>query len=324
MARYTEAEKAENAAVKVKGLPGPWAGHSALGGLGLIRRGIQQVLAGPGPETAPRALLPTGGSQGNAGAIRRAPTTGRIGRGGLASGVQEVAAAPWQEAYADPRHGGMVSRTGDQMASNSTLTKYDRHIMAKSGTERQQAHPDSTRGDGYSPLADGPARPSYMMVHRTYNATYGTTGTRFLDNSAPKARTVDSMGRPQPLGTQDGSPWTSKWGGAPGLTHIYGVRGSTGTVGPAAGSPQDAPQKIRGGAPHGLHTKSQSNRALTQSRSKSTPQQVRRRPQLVANSKQAGQSYSQTVQHLGGPPSTVPRVPGRPLPGAAGRITRRG
>lgn len=321
MARYTEAEKAENAAVKIKGLPGPWAPHP-LGAL--IRRGVQQALAGPGPEVRGRALLPTGGGQGNAAAIRRAPTSGRFGRGGLASGVQEVAAAPWQEAYADPRHGGLSSRTGDQMASNSALSKYDRHIMAKSGTEKQQAHPDSTRGDGYSPLADGPARPSYMMVHRQYTATYGNTGTRFLDNTAQQAVTTDSMGRPQPLGTQDGSPWTPKWGGAPGLTHVYGVRGSSGAQGPAMGSPQDAPQKLRGGPPHGLHAQSQNSRATSQARSKSTPQQVRRRPQLVANSKQAGQSYSQTVQHLGGPPSSVPKTAGRPLPGMAGRMARRG
>ncbi len=320
-AKYTQAEKAENAAVAASGLPGPWAPHP-LGAL--FRRGIQRALSGAGPEQGPRALNPTGGSQGNAGVVRGAPTGGRWGRGGLASGVQEVAAAPWQEAYADPRHGGMSSRTGDQMASNSALTVYDRHIMAKSGTERQQAHPDSTGGQGYSPLADGPARPSYMMVHRTYSKTYGNDGTRFLDNTAPKAVTHDSYGRPQPLGTQDGSPWSTKWGGAPGLTHVYGVRGSAGAQGPAAGSDQDAPQKLRNGPPAGLHARSQSNRALTQARSRSTPQQVRRRPQLVANSKQAGQSYSQTVQHLGGPPSVVPRQAGRPLPGPMGRVTRRG
>jgi hypothetical protein len=321
MVAYTQAERDENYQVAQRGLPGPWSPHPLRA---LFRRGIQKSLSGAGPEPAPRALNPTGGSQGNAGLLRGAPRGGRIGRGGLASGVQEVAAAPWQEAYADPRHGGTVSRTGDTMATNGSLIRYDRHIMAKTGSERQQAHPDSTRGDGYSPLADGAVRPSYMMVHRTYNTTYGNTGTRFLDNPGPFARTTDQHGRPQPLGIQDGSPWSTKAGGAPGLTHIYGVRGVTGAVGPAPGSPQDGPQKIRGGNPHGLHSRPQSNRQLTQRRQHSTPQQARRRPQLIANSQQAGQSYSQTVQHLGQPPRPAPRQAGRPLPGAAGRVTGRG
>jgi hypothetical protein len=324
MARYSQAQQAENAAVKASGLPGPWGPHP-LGQL--FRRGIQRCLQGDGPEARRdmRALLPTGGSQGNAGVVRGAPRTGRIGRGGLASGVQQVAAAPYQEAYADPRHGGNVSRLGGYVGlTNGSTIRYDRHIMAKTGTERQQAHPDSTRGDGYSPLADGPARPSFMMVHRVYNPTYGNTGTRFLDNSGPFALTKDNRGEPRFLGTQDGSPYTTKWGGAPGLTHVYGVRGSSGAVGPAMGSPQDAPQKIRGGVPHGLHSRPQSNRAITQARFKATPQQARRRPQLLANSQQAGQSYSQTVQHLGQPPRPVPRIAGRALPGMTGKVMRRG
>lgn len=324
MVTYTQAQQAENAAVREKGLPGPWGPHP-LGQL--FRRGIQKCLSGDGPEphSQQRALLPTGGSQGNAGYTRGAPRGGRIGRGGLASGVQQVAAAPWQEAYADPRHGGLTSRMGGYVGgTNASLIQYDRHIMAKTGTERQQAHPDSTRGDGYSPLADGPARPSYMMVHRVYNPTYGNTGTRFLDNKGPFALTRDNRGMARFLGIQDGSPWTTKWGGAPGLTHVYGVRGSTGAVGPQMGTPQDAPQKIRGGVPHGMHSQPTPNRTFTQARYKGTPQQARRRPQLLANSQRAGQSYSQTVQHLGQAPRPTPKIQGRPLPGVAGRVVRRG
>lgn len=325
MARYSQAQKDENAQVAKTGLPGPWAPHR-LGGV--FRRGIQQSLQGDGPQNqrGARALLPTGGSQGNAGFVRGAPRTGRIGRGGLGWGVQEVAAAPYQEAYADPRHGGTVSRLGGYLgAAFGSTIRHDRHIMAKSGSERQQAHPDSTRGEGYSPLADGPARPAYMMVHRTYNPTYGNTGTRFLDNSGPFAMTNDSRGNPRFIGIQDGSPYTTKWGGAPGLTHVYGVRGNTGAVGPELGTPMDAPQKVRGGLPHGLHTKPLPNRALTQSRYKGTPQQARRRPQLLANSQRAGQSYSQTVQHLGQAPRPTPKVASaRALPGLAGKLVRRG
>lgn len=324
MVAYTQAQQAENAAVKASGLPGPWGPHALLG---VFRRGIQTCLQGSGaePRQMQRALLPTGGSQGNAGYTRGAPRGGRIGRGGLASGVQQVAAAPWQEAYADPRHGGLTSRMGGYVGgTNASLIRHDRHIMAKSGTEKQQAHPDSPRGDGYSPLADGPARPSYMMVHRTYNPTYGNTGTRFLDNSGPFATTRDSRGNTRYLGTQDGSPWSTKWGGAPGLTHVYGVRGASGAIGPQAGTPQDAPQKIRGGMPHGLHSRPTPNRAITQARYKRTPQQKTNWPQLIANSQRAGQSYSQTVQHLGQAPRPVPRIQGRPLPGGIGRLMGRG
>lgn len=322
MVAYTQAQQQEIANVQARGLPGPWGPHALVG---LFRRGIQRSLQGAGPEVSPRALLPTGGAQGNAGYLRGAPRGGRIGRGGLASGVQEVAAAPWQEAYADPRHGGLTSRMGEYVGgTNASLIRHDRHIMAKTGTEKQQAHPDSTRGDGYSPLADGPARPAYMMVHRTYNPTYGNTGTRFLDNQGPFAQTRDSRGNPQYLGTQDGSPYSTKWGGAPGLTHVYGVRGITGAQGPQLGSPQDAPQKIRGGNAHGLHSRPIPNRAFTQSRYKATPQQARRRPQLLANSQRAGQSYSQTVQHVGQPPRPTPKIQGRPLPGGMGKLVRRG
>lgn len=282
------------------------------------RLGQRASLKNTMPETAPRRLLPTGGGQGNA-FLRGAPTAGRRGDGGHASGVQEVQAAPYQERDADPRHGGTANRLG-RVYQNESLIAYDRHLYANTGTERQQAHPDSTRGDGLSPLADGPVRPSYGLVHRTLNPRYGTTGTRFLDNRGPFATTTTSDGRVHPLGIQDGSPWTAKFGGTPGLTHVYGVRGAAGAVGPPVGSPGDGPQKIRGGMPHGLHSRIPKNKQLTRARFDKTPQQSQSRRSRPANSKIAGQSYSQTVQHQDSTTITrLPRVDGGRRPGMSGR-----
>jgi hypothetical protein len=270
------------------------------------------------PAPARRSLLPTGGGQGNA-FLYGAPTGGRPGAGGMVAGVQDVAAAPYQEAYADPRHGGTVNRLGQPYQNESGIV-YDRHIYANTGTEKQQAHPDSTRGEGLSPLADGPVRPSYGTVHRTLNPRYGTTGTRFLDNNGPFATTTTNDGRAYGLGIQDGSPWTTHNGGTPGLTHVYGVRGLAGLQGPELGSPQDGPQKIRGGVPHGLHTRTPSNAELLAARRRKTAQQTQTRRQRPANSKIAGQSYSQTVQHQDQTQITrLPRIPSGHQPGMAGR-----
>lgn len=281
--------------------------------------GQRASLKNQAPEASPRRLMPTGGSQGNA-MLRGAPSGGRPGTGGKASGVQDVAAtAPYLEAYADPRHGGTTNRLGNVYQNGSTIVR-DRHVYANVGTEKQQAHPDSTRGEGLSPLADGPVRPSYGMVHRALAPRYGNTGTRFLDNPGPFAQTATSDGRTMGLGIQDGSPWTSKFGGTPGLTHVYGLRGLSGLVGPELGAPGDGPQKIRGGRPHGLHTKIQSDAVLRAARRRKTPQRQPSRVSRPANSKIAGQSYSQTVQHQDSDQITrLPRVESGRLPGMHGK-----
>jgi|SRR5712664_658308 len=317
------AQQAEAAVAIQKGPPGPWATHPMGRLLGRLPRAS---LAGPAPEPRPaqRARLPTGGSQGNAGLVRGAPTAGPAYGGGRHSGSQECLPAPFQEASADPRHGGSISRTGPAF-QNGTGIVYDRHIMAKTGTERQQAHPGATGGQGLSPLADGPVRPVHMQVNRVLAPRYGNTGTRHLDNQGPFARTLDNAGRPQPLGIQDGSPWSHKYGGTPGLTHVVGVRGTSGVNSPAApGDPGDGKQLVRGGVPHGMHSHAQPNAELRTKRVASTPQQKRNRRSLPKNSSRAGQSWSQNAQHLGGPahpvPSTSSRLPG----GHTGRVMGRG
>lgn len=316
--RLSPAQQAEAAEAVQKGPPGPWETHGVTRMLGRVPRGS---LAGPARETRPRALLPTGGSQGNAGYIRGAPTAGVPYGGGRHDGTQ--APVPVPNGSRNPRDYGTFSRTGPAFHNGRTIV-YDRHVMAKTGTERQRAHPGSTNGQGLSPLADGPVRPVYMLVHRAYNPTYGNTGTRHLDNSGPFARTTDSEGRPQPLGIQDGSPWSRKYGGTPGLTFIQGMRGTAGVVSPAApGDPGDGPQLVRGGVPHGLHSHAQPNAELRTRRMASTPQQRRTRRSLPKNSSRAGQSWSQNAQRLGGPATPAPTTSSR-LPGQTGRAVRRG
>jgi hypothetical protein len=317
--RLSPAQQAEAAVAIAKGPPGPWATH-AMGRL--LGRGPRPSLAGPAPEgQAARRLLPTGGSQGNAGHIRGAPTAGPGYGGGRHDGT--YCAIPEPTGGRGSRDYGTFSRTGPAFHNGSTIV-YDRHIMAKTGTERQQAHPDATGGQGLSPLADGPVRPVHMQVNRVMAPRYGNTSTRRLDNQGPFAVTRDSAGRAQPLGIQDGSPWSRKYGGTPGLTYITGMRGSAGVVSPAEpDAPGDGPQLIRGGSAHGLHSHSQPNAELRTKRIAATPQQRRPRRSLPKNASRAGQAWSQNAQQLGGQARPVPRTPGR-LPGQAGRVMGRG
>lgn len=302
----------------VPGTPGPWATH-AVGRL--LGRRSRASLAGPYPEQGGRALLPTGGSQGNAGLIRGAPTTGPGYGGGRHAGTQYAVPEP---GGGHARDYGTRSRTGGAFDDPVGSIRYDRHIMAKTGTETQQAHPDSTNGQGNSPLADGPVRPVHMMVNRVMARRYGNTSTRHTDNNGPFATTTDSDGRRQPLGIQDGSPWSRVYGGTPGLTHVVGVRGTRGVNSPVpAGAPGDGPQLVRGGAPHGLHSHAQPDAELRTKRSRATPQQKRTRRSLPANSARSGQSWSQNAQHLGGRANPVPKMSGG-LPGPQNGRLRRG
>jgi hypothetical protein len=323
-ALMSPAQRAEAAQVALKGTPGPWLTH-AQGRL-RSRPAGRASLAGPAPQprSEMRSPLPTGGGQGNAGLIRGAPTTGAIYGGGRHDSAQYPVPVP-SSGTGGARDYTTRSRTGLAFAYGHTIA-YDRHIMAKTGTERQRAHPDSTGGQGLSPLADGPVRPAYLMVSRVLAPRYGNNGTRHLDNNGPFAATTGSDGRRQPLGTQDGSPSSAKYGGTPGLTHIYGVRGTAGVVSPVPrGAPGDGPQRIRGGAPHGLHSHAQPNAELRTRRAASTPQQRPTRRSLPANSARSGQSWSQNVQHLAqaGHPVPVAKQAGR-LPGNTGGRLRRG
>jgi len=331
--RLSQAQTAEAMAVRASGPPGPWATHAITRRMG---RQPRTRLSGAWPAAAdervygtpahheggPRTADPwpvSGGSQGNAGLIRGAPTGGVPYGGGRHDGTQYPIPEP--NGSRNPRDYSAMSRTGPAFHNSSTIA-YDRHIMTKTGTETQQAHPDSPNGQGLAPLADGPVRPVHYMVNRVMAPRYGNTGTRHLDNTGPFTTTTDNLGRPQPLGTQAGSPWTRKWGGTPGLTYIQGMRGTAGVVSPVAvGAPGDGPQMIRGGQAHGLHSRSQPDHELIGRRYAMTPQQRRGRRSLPRNSARSGQSWSMNAQQLGGQPRPAPSVSGT-LPGPSSRLGR--
>jgi len=165
----------------------------------------------------------------------------------------------------------------------------DRHVWAQTGRELS-----GRQSGGHDPMLDGPVRPSFNVLQRTWSKWSGTDQTRNLDDLAAP-RPVNGQGKW--TGTQ-GDAWTTIYGGTPGLYLPYGSRG-TGFVS-TQGEGVDGPQRIEGGAPHGLHTMTAAPMRARNARSRRTPQMVPGRVDRLANSKQAGQSYSQTTRHQGG------------------------
>ena len=212
-----------------------------------------------------------------------------------------------------PDHLLLRSRT--PAYQNNRLVLRDRHVLERRGygtTSPARQQPASGRPN---PQADGPPRPSYGMINRTLSWQIGTDGTRNLDNDAPHATTM-AGDRVFPLGNQGSSPWERVHGGTPGLYRPYGARGRV--LGPEPrvvaqpggpyragvvlnpGSPQDGPQKVHGGLPHGLHSQTMPPLATTMDRRANTVQMRPGRQGRPSNSRIAGQSYSQTVVHQDG------------------------
>ncbi len=209
------------------------------------------------------------------------------------------------------------------------LQARDRHPYLDAGTSKKNAQ-ESNSGVP-NPLHSGPARPSLRVVARQETWLIGTDHTRWEDNDAPKAITVVGPGiaadartavetRTYPLGTQ-GDPWTKVYGGTRSLYRPYGARGYV--EGPPIGSPLDGPQSIKGGAPHGRHSPTIPAHVQTRARYSAVPQMVPGRNLRPANSKIAGQSYSQTVVHQGGDtPNPMPTQDTARQPGLGSRFGR--
>lgn len=190
--------------------------------------------------------------------------------------------------------------------SNDKLIAYDRHGMMKVGYE------NSGRNSGQTdPPIDGPARPSLWLVQRTINYQQGTDTTGATDDlSRDFTRNAEGMY----IGEQ-GSGWSSVYGGTPGLYQEYGsyagiapdtpgydpVTGETqGIVSPVGqGQPGDGPHKVWAGPPHGLHSPTLPTYSQTIGRYMAIPQMARPRIDRPSNSPIAGQSYSQTVAPQG-------------------------
>jgi hypothetical protein len=248
--------------------------------------------------------------------------------------------------------------------ADGRLTVRERGIITMRGTSKLSAR-GSISGIP-NPQESGPPVPQYLMDSRTESWQIGTDHTVQEDNAGPFAATatfaIDSEAAPQnkapaamldyqagrkyPLGNQ-GDPWTTVWGGTPHLTRDYGARGPipggpaprqfalpgdgsgarTGTM-IVDGVPEDGPQKIRGGVPHGRHSPSANGTLWTGARLGSIPLQKPPRVDRPNPSRIAGQSMSQLYPVEGNPKSArTPRLSkaavGRQA-GITGRFTGRG
>ena len=227
---------------------------------------------------------------------------------------------------------GLAART--PAYANGLKIARDRHILERTGTTKTSRLRNMLNPGFPNPEADGPARPAAEMLNRTISWQVGTDHASFLDNDAPHASTIAGARR-FPLGTQDGTV-RPRFGGTPGLYRPYGARGVV--FGPPPrivaeaggpylagkvldpGSVQDGPQLVDGGAPHGLHSATVPPSKVTRGRYRATKQMRPGRQDRPANSRIAGQSYSQTVvpqSGVGGGP--LPRINGGRQPGLNSR-----
>ena len=190
---------------------------------------------------------------------------------------------------------------------NDKLVTRDRHAFFKVGYE------NSGRGSGQiDPPMDGPPRPSLVTVNRTINWQQGSTYAGQAGPVNAANGNVDDLSRPyEKVATgqwqgEQGSGWSSVYGGVPGLYQPYGSYGGV-TAGPvkgiqspvAQGTPGDGPRKVWSGPPHGLHSPTLPDYAQTIGYYMALPAQRAPRMDRPDNSTAGGQSYSQTVQPQG-------------------------
>lgn len=134
------------------------------------------------------------------------------------------------------------------------------------------------------PPSDGPVRPTFRLVNRTWNWQVGT-GQAYTDD----------LRRPYTGLGEQGSGWTTVYGGAPGF-HRQGPGGAP------IGDPAAGPGRVWAGPPHGLHTLYPPDGQQTQARYRARPQMVAPRVDRLSNSRIAGQNYSQWTRQQGGAP----------------------
>lgn len=166
-------------------------------------------------------------------------------------------------------------RGGDN--TNDRLIYRDRHPWLNSGHElagRVSSMPD--------PPMSGPIRPSLRVVNRTWNWQIGT-GSAYQDDLSRQYTWVG----------EQGSGWTTVYGGAPGFYRM-------GPGGMPVGDPNAGRGRVWGGPPHGLHTEYPPDRQQTQGVQTSRPQMVAPRVDRLSNSRIAGQNYSQWTRRQGG------------------------
>jgi hypothetical protein len=323
----------------------------------ILSRGARPRFAPPGDvaygnatHTGPPADPPWAGtgSQGN-----NQPGTGTATQGSRdyrtpwSGGPRGSATRPLGQAHGQEATGGN-SVTGPGTYNRAGQHR-DRHVYWSTGNA-YDGDPGPYMGAGV-PAATAPQRPGLAALHRGVDWQIGDDATRFADNLGPFLQTQGSGGRMFFLGVQDGSgAYTKINGGTPHLYRPYGSRGGAGTVGPAAatfgtdagtdpatGQPVysgtvlstpadmgDGPQKIPPSLPHGLHSPTVRDGAQTWARRRVIPFPQGVRANRPANSRIAGQSYSQTVQRqASAAPSPLPKMTAQQAGRSPGLVSRR-
>src|SRR6185312_8060601 len=191
---------------------------------------------------------------------------------------------------------------------NDKLTVKDRHAYWDAGHQRTGLtfNPASANPNTYNNPAEEPPRPDLRTINRTVSYQHGSDNTR----------NQDDLSRPYTWLGEQGSGWSSIWGGVPGLYTPYGSRGGVPYPVTDPTNGQGGPEDVWAGPPHGLHSLTYPDHGDTLNRYKATQQMTPGRFDRPANSPQAGQSYSQTVQFQGG---TRPAAGGEPRGQGFGR-----
>jgi len=277
---------------------------------------------GPSPSSPGYAIAGTagGGNDGSWGADPRAPMMSPAPRvvapvieGQSSDGATgapfpyaqgadtNVGPSGWGENWAgrlgygqDPLSGGRQSwwRGGIQ-GFNDKLTVKDRHAYWDQGNQRTGItfNPASANPNTYNNPVQEPPRADLRALNRTISYQIGTDASR----------NQDDLSRPYTWLGEQGSGYSPVYGGVPGLYQPYGTRGGVPypIIDPTAG--QGGRETVWAGPPHGMHSLTYPDGADTLAMYGARPQMRPVRIDRPSNSPQAGQSYSQTVQHQGGP-----------------------
>jgi len=204
-----------------------------------------------------------------------------------------------------PNVAGMDSGTANNPNSwrggiqgfNDKLTVRDRHAFWSTGTQLEGTDytPASSPPNTYNNPRQEPPQARLRTVNRSVSYQQGTDATR----------NDDDLTRPYTWVGEQGSGYSPVYGGVPGLYQPYGSRGGVPypIIDPTAG--QGGREVVWAGPPHGLHSLTYPDGSDTLKRYQVLPQMRPVRIDRPSNSPQAGQAYSQTVQHQGQAPTNV-------------------
>lgn len=259
---------------------GPALGNDLPASTGYWARGDQLGHQRPGPAPAGQ---PRGGDLGN--------NDGQNSVDPRAPQRQPPGVQAWGEGDAGTDEDHQSFRRFGIQGFNDKLTVKDRHAYWDTGHQRTGLtfNAASANPNTYNNPVQEPPTAELRTVNRTVSYQLGTDTTR----------NQDDLTRPYTWVGEQGSGWSSIWGGVPGLYQPYGTRGGVPypIVDPTDG--QGGSEDVWAGPPHGLHSLTYPDYGDTLNRFKATQQMQPGRLDRPANSPQAGQSYNQTVQHQG-------------------------